>query len=84
MTRPIRIGVLLQPGNAPDFATWRKAVLHAEALGADLIFGWDHFHRPQIDDVNQGIPILAEVQPDTIGYDFASLEEMLAWRDRQR
>jgi hypothetical protein len=39
MTRPIRIGVLLQPGNAPDFATWRSAVLHAEEIGADLIFG---------------------------------------------
>ena len=55
MTRPIRIGVLLHPGNAPDFATWRSAVLHAEELGADLIFGWDHFHRPKVADLNQGI-----------------------------
>ena len=69
MTRPIRIGVLLQPGNAPDFATWRGAVLHAEELGADLIFGWDHFHRPQIDDVNHGIPVLAEVQPDVTNFE---------------
>ncbi len=52
MIRPIRIGVLLQPGNAPDYATWRSAVLHAEELGADLIFGWDHFHRPHMEDVN--------------------------------
>ena len=37
MTGPIRTGVLLQPSNAPDFATWRSAVLHAEELGADLI-----------------------------------------------
>jgi hypothetical protein len=69
MTRPIRIGVLLQPGNAPDFASWRNAVLHAEELGADMIFGWDHFHRPQIDDVNQGIPVLAEVQPDVTNFE---------------
>jgi probable F420-dependent oxidoreductase len=69
MTRPIRIGVLLQPGNAPDFAGWRNAVLHAEELGADMIFGWDHFHRPQIDDVNQGIPVLAEVQPDVTNFE---------------
>jgi alkanesulfonate monooxygenase SsuD/methylene tetrahydromethanopterin reductase-like flavin-dependent oxidoreductase (luciferase family) len=69
MTRPIRIGVLLQPGNAPDFATWRSAVLHAEELGADLIFGWDHFHRPEVDDLNQGIPVLAEVQPDVTNFE---------------
>ena len=69
MTRPIRIGVLLQPDNAPDFTSWRSAVLHAEELGADLIFGWDHFHRPQIDDVNQGIPVLAEVQPDVTNFE---------------
>src|SRR5271163_4363541 len=69
MTRPIRIGVLLQPGNAPDYATWRSAVLHAEDLGADLIFGWDHFHRPEVADLNQGIPILAEVQPDVTNFE---------------
>ena len=69
MTRPIRIGVLLQPGNTPDFATWRSAVLHAEELGADLIFGWDHFHRPEVADLNQGIPILAEVQPDVTNFE---------------
>jgi probable F420-dependent oxidoreductase len=64
-----RSGVLLQPDNAPDFTSWRSAVLHAEELGADLIFGWDHFHRPQIDDVNQGIPVLAEVQPDVTNFE---------------
>src|SRR5277367_3047363 len=69
MTRPIRIGVLLQPGNTPDYATWRSAVLHAEELGADLIFGWDHFHRPEVADLNQGIPILAEVQPDVTNFE---------------
>ena len=58
MSRPIRIGVLLQPGNAPDFATWRSAVLHAEELRVDLIFGWDHFHRPRSIDVNQGVAVL--------------------------
>jgi hypothetical protein len=29
--------------------------------------------------------VLAEIQPDaTTGYDFSTLEEMLAWRDRQQ
>ena len=69
MTRPIRVGVLLQPGNAPTFAAWRSAVLQAEELGADLIFGWDHFHRPEVADLNQGIPVLADVQPDVSNFE---------------
>jgi probable F420-dependent oxidoreductase len=69
MTRPIRIGVLLQPGNTPNYPTWRAAVLHAEELGADLVFGWDHFHRPEVADLNQGIPVLADVQPDVTNFE---------------
>jgi probable F420-dependent oxidoreductase len=69
MSRPIRVGVLLQPANTPDYATWRGAVLRAEDLGADLIFGWDHFHRPEVADLNQGIPVLAEVQPDVTNFE---------------
>jgi hypothetical protein len=48
MTRPIRIGAHLWPGGAPDYTTWRAAVLRAEELGADVIFGYDHFHRPAV------------------------------------
>ncbi|OBJ21152.1 LLM class F420-dependent oxidoreductase [Mycobacterium colombiense] len=69
MIRPIRVGVLLQPGNAPDYATWRGAVLQAEESGADLIFGWDHFHRPQVADLNEGIPVLDEIQPDVTNFE---------------
>jgi probable F420-dependent oxidoreductase len=69
MNRHIRVGVLLQPANTPDYATWRKAVLRAEDLGADVIFGWDHFHRPEVEDLNQGIPVLAEVQPDVTNFE---------------
>lgn len=69
MTRPIRIGVLLQPSNTPDYSTWRAAVLHAEELGADLILGNDHFHRPQIKELNQGIPVLADIQPDVTNFE---------------
>src|ERR1700742_3673658 len=64
MTRPIRIGVLPHCGNARDFATWRSAVMRAEELGADFIFGYDHFHKPEVADLNQGVPVLADVQPD--------------------
>lgn len=42
MTRPIRIGVQLQPQHA-DYAQIRDAVRRAEDLGVDVIFNWDHF-----------------------------------------
>jgi probable F420-dependent oxidoreductase len=41
----------------------------AEELGADLIFGWDHFHRPEVADLNQGIPVLADIQPDVANFE---------------
>ncbi|SHH41975.1 probable F420-dependent oxidoreductase, MSMEG_2906 family [Jatrophihabitans endophyticus] len=41
-SRPIRIGVQLQPQHA-DYAAIRRAVAEAEDLGADIVFNWDHF-----------------------------------------
>lgn len=38
------------PAGAPDYRTWRAAVVHAEMLGTDVIFGYDHFHSPKSDD----------------------------------
>src|ERR1700741_2929705 len=69
MTRPNRIGVLPHCGNARDFATWRSAVMRAEELGADFIFGYDHFHKPEVADLNQGVPVLADVQPDVTHFE---------------
>lgn len=43
MTRPLRIGVQLQPQHA-DYKQIRDAVRQAEELGADVIFTWDHFY----------------------------------------
>ncbi len=47
----------------PDYATWRQAVLHAEEIGVDVIFGYDHFsctvHRVDREDAK---PVLAEVR----------------------
>jgi probable F420-dependent oxidoreductase len=39
----IRIGVQLHPQHG-DVATLRRAALRAEALGADLLYTWDHFY----------------------------------------
>ena len=42
-TRPIRIGVQLQPQHA-DYGRIRDAVLRAEDLGVHIVFNWDHFY----------------------------------------
>ncbi|MGE0221484.1 LLM class F420-dependent oxidoreductase [Mycolicibacterium sp.] len=58
MTRPIRIAVQLNPAGVPDYATWRRSVLRAEELGADVIFGYDHFYSPRGE-----LPGAAPVEP---------------------
>ena len=42
-TRPIRIGVQLQPQHAPRYSHIRDAVRRCEDLGVDVAFNWDHF-----------------------------------------
>ena len=69
MTRPIRIGVQLWPGGAPDYRSWRQAVIHAEEIGADAIFGYDHFHRPAVEGIVDGKPLLAAVQTDVNNFE---------------
>jgi len=69
MTRPVRVGVQLQPGGAPDYRSWRQAVIHAEELGADVVFGYDHFHRPAMEAIVDGKPVLSEVQPDVNNFE---------------
>jgi probable F420-dependent oxidoreductase len=41
-SRPVRIGVQLQPQHG-DYADLRRAVAAAEELGVDVAFNWDHF-----------------------------------------
>ncbi|MHB8595475.1 MAG: LLM class F420-dependent oxidoreductase [Ktedonobacteraceae bacterium] len=41
-TRPIRIGVQLQPQHG-TYQQFAEAVRHAEEMGVDTIFDWDHF-----------------------------------------
>lgn len=68
MTRPVRIGVQLWPGGTPSWSAWRDAVLHAEDLGADVIFGYDHFHRPAVNVTPDG-PELLPLQPDVNNFE---------------
>jgi probable F420-dependent oxidoreductase len=64
----VRIGVQLWPGGTPDYRTWRQAVLRAEELGADAIFGYDHFHKPFVDIID-GAPRLHDEQPDVNNFE---------------
>jgi probable F420-dependent oxidoreductase len=41
-SRPIRIAVQLQPQHG-EYAEIRRAVAHAEEIGVDVVFNWDHF-----------------------------------------
>ena len=41
-SRPVRVGVQLQPQHA-DYVALRRAVDAAEEAGVDVIFTWDHF-----------------------------------------
>lgn len=41
--RPIRIGVQLQPQQAPHYRDLRDAVRRCEDIGVDIAFNWDHF-----------------------------------------
>ena len=69
MTHDIRVGVQLWPGGAPDFRSWREAVLKAEELGIDAIFGYDHFHRPFTVPGPDGLPELLPEQPDVNNFE---------------
>jgi probable F420-dependent oxidoreductase len=69
VTKPIRVGVQLWPGGAPDYRSWRQAVIHAEEIGADAIFGYDHFHRPAVEGIVDGKPLLAAVQTDANNFE---------------
>ncbi|MEU0543319.1 LLM class F420-dependent oxidoreductase [Nocardia sp. NPDC005978] len=44
MSRPVRIGVQLQPQHAPNYGLIRDAVRRSEDAGVDIVFNWDHFY----------------------------------------
>ena len=64
----IRIGVQLWPGGTPSYRLWRDAVLEAEDLGADAVFGYDHFHKPFV-TIADGELELDPDQPDVNNFE---------------
>ncbi|MDX1691888.1 MAG: LLM class F420-dependent oxidoreductase [Acidimicrobiia bacterium] len=43
MTHPVRIALQIHPQHA-EYGAIREAVLHAEELGVDIVYDWDHFY----------------------------------------
>ena len=76
MTYPVRIGAQIWPGGAPSYASWRDAVLRAEQLGIDVIFGYDHFHKPWVEATPTG-PSLLPRQLDV--NNFESWTALASW-----
>jgi alkanesulfonate monooxygenase SsuD/methylene tetrahydromethanopterin reductase-like flavin-dependent oxidoreductase (luciferase family) len=68
MTRPVRAAAHIWPGGTPDYRTWRAAVLRAEELGTDIVFGYDHFHKPAVRRTANGV-VLESVQPDVTNFE---------------
>jgi probable F420-dependent oxidoreductase len=69
MSESVRIGVQLWQGGAPDYRSWRNAVITADELGADAIFGYDHFHKPATVLTSDGLPELLPEQPDVNNFE---------------
>ncbi|CKH75702.1 putative F420-dependent oxidoreductase%2C MSMEG_2906 family [Mycolicibacterium smegmatis] len=69
MSRPLRVGVQIWPGGAPDYQSWRSAVLRAEDIGADIILGYDHFHKSNFSRIVDAMPVLYESQPDVNNFE---------------
>jgi alkanesulfonate monooxygenase SsuD/methylene tetrahydromethanopterin reductase-like flavin-dependent oxidoreductase (luciferase family) len=64
MTQFIRVGVQIQPAGTPDYRTWRAAVIQAEDMGADMIFGYDHFHAQVFKKATNAGPVVDPNPPD--------------------
>jgi probable F420-dependent oxidoreductase len=69
VTDSIQVGIQLWPGGTPDYRTWREAVIKAEELGADVVFGYDHFHKPFAEPSEDGLPQLLPEQPDVNNFE---------------
>jgi probable F420-dependent oxidoreductase len=57
------------PAGAPDYRTWRHAVMHAENQGTDVILGYDHFHAPKFADIVNGNAVFAEADDDVQNFE---------------
>ncbi|WP_199256174.1 LLM class F420-dependent oxidoreductase [Mycolicibacterium mengxianglii] len=77
MSRPIRVGVQLMPAGAPDYRTWRHAVMYADELSTDVIFGYDHFHAPKFAKLVDGNAAFADVHENV--HNFEGWTALASW-----
>jgi probable F420-dependent oxidoreductase len=80
MTRPIRIAAQIPPAGTPSYPVWRDAVLSAEDIGTDAIFGYDHFLVPAVTGRDEnGRPITAPNPPMLAN--FESWTALASWAE---
>ena len=80
MRRPIRIVAQIPPAATPSYAAWRDTILRTEDLGADAIFGYDHFLVPAVTGRDEnGRPITAPNPP--VLPNFESWTALASWAE---
>jgi probable F420-dependent oxidoreductase len=80
MTRPIRIAAQIPPAATPSYSAWRDAILRAEEVGTDAIFGYDHFMVPAVTGRDEnGRPITAPDPP--VQPNFESWTALASWAE---
>jgi probable F420-dependent oxidoreductase len=80
MTQRIRIAAQIPPAGTPSYPAWRDTILRAEDVGADVIFGYDHFMVPAVTGRDEnGRPITAPNPP--VRANFESWTALASWAE---
>ncbi|ADG96665.1 conserved hypothetical protein [Segniliparus rotundus DSM 44985] len=80
MPRPIRVSLFIPPTRLASYSAVRDQVTAAEETGADILFGYDHFFPPEVTGFKDGVPELADPQPDLPN--FEPLTALAAWAEQ--
>lgn len=79
----IRIAAHIRTGGVSSYDEVRSAVKRSDELGADFVFGNDHFHPPAVSGLSDtGEMVLQREQPDTSN--FESWTALASWAEVTR